>query len=324
MTPKTEYQKINEKDNPKYVEVTTTKRIIKCKYCKSENIRKHGKLKEIQYYLCKDCKQSFSGVDTYINMQKPKELVIKSLTYYYNGMSYRNITNTFNDLLDYNFPKSTIWRWLMKYSKMANKYVLTLHPKLSDTWIADETAVFIFGKQYWYWDIIDTKTRFLIATHLSKTRTLQDAKKFFYMAKLRSKTRPKVIRTDKLQGYHTAFNKVFFSNIKERRVTHLTSEGFNSPTNINMIERFHGNIKQRTKVMRHLKKLSSARITLDGYITHYNFFLEHDYLNGRTPAIAGGIGKGITNWGDLIELAYQTPIKNPEVRLEWEEEFMVE
>ena len=41
------------------------------------------------------------------------------------------------------------------------------------------------------------------------------------------------------------------------------------------------------------------------------------------PAMVGVIGNGIQNWGDLIELAYNNPIKNPEVRLEWEEEFTV-
>jgi hypothetical protein len=30
-------------------------------------------------------------------MKYPKELIIKTLTYYYNGMSYQNINQTFND-----------------------------------------------------------------------------------------------------------------------------------------------------------------------------------------------------------------------------------
>ena len=304
--------------------ITVIERTIKCRNCSSTDLSKYGKYKDKQYYICKKCGAKSSETEAFTKMKKPKENIVKALTYYYNGMSYKNIKHTFNDIYKINPSKSTIYRWLMKYSKMVNDYVVTLHPKLSDTWIADETAIFIFGKQYWYWDIIDTKTRFLIATHLSRTRTQKDAVKLFYMARLRSKTRPKIIRTDKLLVYHKAFNKVFYSNYKVKRVQHLTSEGFNSPTNINMIERFHGTIKQRTKIMRNLKKTQTARITLDGYVTHYNFFLEHDELNGRTPAIAGGIGKGINNWGDLIELSYKTPKKNPEVSLEWEEQFVVD
>ena len=140
------------------------------------------------------------------------------------------------------------------------------------------------------------------------------------MAKLRSKTRPKVIITDKLAQYNKAFNHVFYSNLKVNRVIHLQSEGFESEINSNLIERFHGTVKQRIKVMRDLKEKSSARIVMDGFMTHYDFFLEHDYLGGLTPAQAGGIGGDIENWGDLIDLA----LNNPRTELAWDRVFQVE
>ena len=306
---------------PEHVEVTTIERTITCRSCGSSDAFKYGKRRGVQYYICNNCKKKFAGTDGYPRMKYPREFAIKAITYYYNGMSYKNINHTFSDLKGISVAKSTIWRWVLKYSKMANQYVLTFHPRLSDVWIADETVVDVWGEHYWLWDIIDTETRFLIASHLSRDRTMRDALKLFYMAKLRSATRPKAIITDKLGQYNKAFNKVFYSNIPERRAYHLQSEGFASPTNINLIERFHGTIKQRTKIMRDLKEKYSARIVLDGYITHYNFFLEHEYLKGRTPATAGGIDEGIRNWGDLIDMALMKPRKNPEVRLEWEETF---
>ena len=304
-------------------EVTTIERTISCRKCGSHDISKDGKYKGNQYYICKDCNGKFSGLDTYPRMKHPRDLIINTITNYYNGMSYRNISQTFEDLKGVDIPKSTLWRWNVKYSNMVNRYTLGLHPKLSDVWIADETVVDLWGVKYWFWDIIDTDTRFLIASHLSRTRTQKDAIKLFYMAKLRSKTRPKKILTDKLTIYPGAFNKVFYSNIKARKVEHLTSEGFGSKTNTNLIERFHGTLKQRTKIMRDLKDCHSARIVLDGFVTHYNFFMEHGYLNARTPAAVSGIGKDINNWGDLIDLAIWTPIENPGVMLEWEQ-FTVE
>ena len=95
-----------------------------------------------------------------------------------------------------------------------------------------------------------------------------------------------------------------------------------SSVNTNLIERFHGTVKQRTKIMRDLKNVETARTILDGYMNHYNFFMEHDYLD-TTPAIAGGIGEGVKNWGCLIESALKTPIKNPEPILEREEILIV-
>jgi transposase-like protein len=257
-------------------------------------------------------------------MKYPKELIIKTLTYYYNGMSYKNINQTFNNLNQIDLPKMTLWRWVIAFSKIVNDYVLTLHPKLSDIWIADETVIDIWGTHYWFWDIIDSETRFLIASHVSKTRTEKDAEKLFAMAKLRSKTRPLVIITDKLGQYNKAFNRVFYSNLKEHRVVHLKSEGFEAEINTNLIERFHSTVKQRTKVMRDLKEKNSARIVMDGYMTHYNFFEEHDYFGGITPAQAGGVGKGLANWGDLIGLSLDILKQTPKIRTEWEKAFEVE
>src|SRR5659263_67487 len=304
-------------------EITTIERAITCRVCGSNNVSKDGFYKDTQYYLCKFCNSKFSGTDCYPKMKYPKELIIKALTYYYNGMSYQNINQTFNDLNQINIPKMTLWRWVVAFSKIANKYVLTLKPEFSEVWVADETVIDVWGQHYWFWDIIDSETRFLIASHLSSTRNGKDAEKLFMMAKLRSKTRPKVIITDKLAQYDKAFNRVFYSNLKENRVIHLQSEGFESETNSNLIERFHGTVKQRTKVMRDLKEKTSARIVMDGYMTHYNFFKEHDYLEGITPAQAGGIDEGITTWGDLIRLALDNLKSTPRVRVDWEKVFEV-
>ena len=302
-----------------YTQVTTIKTVLMCRKCGGSELIKYGKYKNTQYYMCKSCGSKFSGVITYPKMKYPSEYIIKAITYYYNGMSFRNISQTFEDMKNVEISRSTFWRWTVKYSEMVNDYVMRLQPHLSDVWIADETVVDLWGEKYWYWDIIDADTRFLIATHLSKTRTIKDAKKLFYQARLRSKTRPKKILTDKMQAYHDAFNKVFYASQKERRVEHLTSKGFHSKTNVNLIERFHGTLKQRTKVMRDLKNIESAGIILDGFITHYNFFMEHSYLRGRTPAVVGGIGKDIENWGNLIDLAIWEPIENPEIVMQWDE-----
>ncbi len=283
--------------------ITVLERTIVCRFCGSTDLSKSGKYKDNQYYICNSCGRKSAEIDTYPRMKYPKELIVGALTYYYNGMSSWNIAQTFNDMKNVDLPQSTIWRWIIKYSNIVNNYVLFFEPHLSDVWVADETVVNVMGEQYWFWDIIDTNTRFLIASHLSKTRTMKDAIELFSMAKNRSKIRPRAIITDKLTIYHGAFNSVFYSHFKERRVEHLTSQGFRSPINTNLIERFHGTVKQRYKVMRDLKDLYSASVLLDGFVTHYNFFLEHSYLGYTTPAIIAGVGEGIHNWGDLIELA---------------------
>ena len=46
----------------------------------------------------------------------------------------------------------------------------TLKADLGDIWHVDETAIKIKGKQKWFWEIIDEKTRFMVAEHLSPSR----------------------------------------------------------------------------------------------------------------------------------------------------------
>ncbi len=48
-----------------------------------------------------------------------------------------------------------------------------LEIKVSDTWVVDETMVKVTGNM-WFWDIIDEGTRFLLASHLSRTRGMAD------------------------------------------------------------------------------------------------------------------------------------------------------
>ena len=84
----------------------TISRTIECRTCGSQDLSKHGKYKENQYYICKTCGRKFSEVDTYPDMKFEKELIIKALTYYYNGMSLKNIVHTFDDLHEVKINKS--------------------------------------------------------------------------------------------------------------------------------------------------------------------------------------------------------------------------
>ena len=95
---------------------TTIKRPITCRVCGSNNVSKDGFYKETQYYLCKFCGSKFAGEkDCYPKMKYPKDLIIKTLTYYYNGMSYQNISQTFNETNNINLPKMTYWRWVTAF-----------------------------------------------------------------------------------------------------------------------------------------------------------------------------------------------------------------
>jgi transposase InsO family protein len=76
--------------------------------------------------------------------------------------------------------------------------------------------------------------------------------------------------------------------------------GMSHPLNINIIERFHGTLKQRTKIMRGLKSAESAKVLLDAFLVNYNFFRPHMSLKRKTPAEVAGIRPPVRNWEELV------------------------
>jgi hypothetical protein len=70
--------------------------------------------------------------------------------------------------------------------------------------------------------------------------------------------------------------------------------------NTQKIERFHGSLKQRTKIMRGLKNFESALDFINGWLVHYNYLRPHEGLNDKTPAEVAGIAYPYRNWADII------------------------
>ena len=171
---------------------------------------------------------------------------------------------------------------------------------------ADETAVFCDGVERWFWEIIDDKTKFMLASHLSDIRKVEDAEKLFREAKMRIKEMPQHIYTDGLQAYGAGFKWTFYSSGTEL----VQSVGINSRVTNNVVERLHGTLKDRLKITRGLE---TADAILKGWFVHYNFVRPHQSLGGKTPAEIAGINLNINDgWGDLIELAtkYQATNNN--------------
>jgi putative transposase len=72
--------------------------------------------------------------------------------------------------------------------------------------------------------------------------------------------------------------------------------------NNNKMERMNGEVRDREKVMRSLKKVDSPILT--GYQMFHNYMRPHQALNGKTPAEMCGIEIGGDNkWKTIIENA---------------------
>jgi transposase-like protein len=72
--------------------------------------------------------------------------------------------------------------------------------------------------------------------------------------------------------------------------------------NNNRIERFNGELRQREKFMRSLKRPDTP--ILSGYQLFHNYIRSHMSLEGKTPAEVAGIEvKGTNKWRTIIQNA---------------------
>ena len=277
-----------------------------CKYCHSENVIKYGKLKDVQRYYCKDCNRKFANPDAIPKMQTSIRDVADALNMYYEGMSLAEIRRNFIQQDNNYLTRTTPYNWVQRFTKLAVDEAEKYKPSVGSVWIADETMIDLDGKNIWLWDIIDSETRFLIATHMSYTRTTLDAQQLMKQAYERTGKIPRVIYTDKLAAYLDGIELTFGADTK-----HKQGGPFDVEANTNLIERFHSTLKERTKVMRGLHTMESARRFLDGWLVHYNYFRPHTSLRDMTPASVAGIKFPFRNWKDVCEQPFEVTARIP-------------
>jgi len=204
----------------------------KCKYCGSaEEVVRFGTYKGVQRWYCKKCKRKFSDTDTLPRMKTPVRHIASALSMYYGGMSLNSIRRHLDQQYGYRPSESTLYEWLTRFSKIAIKEAKDYKPNVGDVWIADETVLKIGGDKIWFWDIIDTKTRFLLASHMSFTRTTKDAESLMRQAYNLTGKIPRVIYTDKLRAYLDGIELTFGADTEHRQ-----GSPFDIENNTNIIE----------------------------------------------------------------------------------------
>ena len=271
---------------------------VVCKHCQSENTRKYGFVEGIQAYFCNDCCRKFKVDDRLYRMKTPYIQVASALDDYYKGNSVNEIRDSLNVHYN-NLPSSkTVYGWIVKYTDEVSKRFRDYHPEAGNVWIADETVLEIDGKNVWMYDIIDEKTRFLLATRITTSRTTQDAQQLMEQAEKKAGKRPRLVITDKQNSYLDGIELAYGSDTE-----HVQSSPFAPTDDTQRIERFHGTLKERTKVMRGLKSIETAIQFVDGYLAYYNYMRPHESLAGRTPAETAGIDYTVKSWADVIRTA---------------------
>jgi putative transposase len=291
-------QKLREevKKNVIIQEVT----VSTCVFCHSANIKKFGVRKNksgnIQRFLCADCGKTFSVNIGFERMKHNPQAITSAMQLYFSGESLRNTMESLR-LLGVEVSYRTILNWIKKYVRLMEKYAETITPNVGDTWRADEIYIKVKGNMKYLFSMMDDETRFWIAKEVAETKLKHDARVLFHSAIRATGKQPKTLITDGLRSYAIAHDQVFDDDVKHIR--HIQLQG---DRNNNKMERLNGEIRDREKTMRGLKRRRTPILT--GYQIFHNYIRPHESLEGKTPSEACGITiEGKNKWITLIQNA---------------------
>jgi transposase-like protein len=278
--------------------------VSSCIYCHSGDLKKFGVRKNksggIQRFLCHSCGKTFSVNIGFEKMKHNPQAITSAMQLYFSGESLRNTMRSLR-LLGVQVSHQTVYNWIEKYVGLMKEYVDKITPNVGDTWRADELYVKVKGDMKYLFALMDDETRFWIAQEVAESKYKHDARRLFEMGKRVTGKKPETIITDGLPAYHDAYKKEFWT-LKGPRTQHINAIKLKGDRNNNKMERLNGEIRDREKVMRGLKKSDTPII--QGIQIYHNYIRPHEGLNGKTPADACGIEiKGVNKWKTLIQNA---------------------
>ena len=276
-----------------------------CIFCKSTEIIKdglrHNKYGDIQIWNCKACGRYFTLNLGFEHMKHNPQGITTAMQLYFSGESLRNTARSLR-LIGVQVSYQTVWNWIQKYTELMEKYLDKIMPQVSDVWRADELYLKIKGDMKYLYAMMDDETRFWIATEVANTKYTADLKPLFREAIVTAGKQPKALITDGAPNFAEAARTEFYTKWKALRTEHIREIRMAGKIHNNKMERLNGEIRDREKVMRGLKKLDTPILT--GYQIYHNYVRPHEALDGRTPSEVAGIEvQGENKWLTLIQNA---------------------
>lgn len=228
--------------------------------------------------------ETVSGSLSIKGMRHSLHTILTALTLYFlNNSSTRAISQFLLVSSNIKVSHVTIANWTNKFAPYfkakADKFKTSLNLQ-SDDWHADETVVFINGERYYLWLAIDSETRFILAFHLTKSRSEDSA--FTLINGAKQFGNPSNFITDRLPSYNQAAAKLL-SKTKHVPVAPMSSDITN-----NLIESFNKTFKAWYKAKKGFNSFEKANNLISLFIFHYNFIRPHGSLNKLTPAEVAG------------------------------------
>ena len=274
--------------------------------CGSIDINKAGHNNDsnrTQRYLCKTCGRWFSD-----NLGSENKRATAQQIAFVLGerkkMSCKETIERLESVHKVKICRTTIYNWQNSGVKRIDAGMKNVRPRVSEEWSTDEVHNSVKGKSAYTIAVIDTETKFCLASDTVRSQGKEDAVQVFMDAAERAGKKPSQIKSDKADYFASAYKKVYAAkNDLQKQCIHEQVEHLTHENNNGAHESFNGTkIRPCTNNMRGIKSMHTPQI-LTAEINH-NYIMPHEGLSGMTPAEAAGIHiHGHDKWLVLLELA---------------------
>jgi transposase-like protein len=263
-------------------------KIVTCKLCGSTNVVKYGYFKDTQLRWCKECNRKFTDNKAAPGMKVPVNQIARALDMYYEGVGLKNILRYLEERYYCYVSDSTLYEWIGKFTNKAISAARYDKPIIADIWVAIETPAEVGDQKIWFWDIIDIKTRFLVASHVSTKLTVNDASQILAQAVRKGGRLPRVIVADHLAIYFDGKEMNYCGETKQ-----ITVKRVHTAAATRLLEHFRSRLEARTIIVKRYRNIRRARTVIEGWPVYYNYLRPREVENTDTPAMKACLNSGL-------------------------------
>jgi len=256
--------------------------MINCTHCSSSNFVLNGHDKKgVQRYKCNDCKKRFCEKGIFARMRFSSEVIMNALFLRLYPLSTRNVKRILRKLNYIKVSHVSIFNWVLKFAPHLCKFANIFPLNFSKIWHVDEKFIKVKRvnkkrkREFAYlWIVSDDKSN-IIATHVSFSRDIVNAKIVFQKAKQRAGFSPELLISDGLQGYKKAVKKILncrhvVAHFKSRNIIHNKKWYRLSNNRAESINRFYALWLHACKGF---KRIDNANLWIEYFTINYNYLM---------------------------------------------------
>lgn len=257
---------------------------MQCLYCNSHlTVRNGYSEKGVQRYKCNDCKRRFCEKGIFARMRFPKEVVTNALFLRLYPLSTRNVKRILRKLNYVKVSHVSIYNWVLKFAPHLCKFANIIPLRFTNIWHVDEKFIKVRRinrkrkKEFAYLWIVSDSKRNILATHVSFSRDIVNAKIVLQKAKQRAGFSPEILVSDGLQSYKKAVKKVFqgltrhvIAHFKAKNIIHNKKWHKLSNNSAEGINRFYALWLHACKGF---KRLDNTNLWIEFFTINYNYLM---------------------------------------------------